>query len=103
MGIMKRRVTQNLHYNKRTFDLNLYNAMKEEIEKMNKQCIKKSQYYTLLRSKFTKMGYKPFTIMAHYQTYMLKEQKKQYDSIRDAFEAGVKIAATIAQRKYGRK
>jgi len=99
MGLAKRIRQTKSKSNK--FDPELFDLIRKEIEKLEKSHEKRSRFYTHLRAKFTKMGYKPFAIMAHYQAH--EAIRKGEKDLKKAFEIGVKIAAAIAQRKYGRR
>lgn len=57
---------------------------------------KKANEYKYIRDLLVQEGYKPFDIMAHYQ-YVGGAPE-----IKDNWEAAVKMASYIAQRKRGR-
>ena len=62
------------------------------------KAVKSCQIYKELRKEFVDRGFKPFQIMAYYQTSNILNKNGDI-SQELAFEQGIKIAASIAQKR----
>ena len=98
MSQIKRRIEKRM---KHKFDPLVLTEIQNYIEYLKEvRTLKSSQIYGELKKEFVERGFKPFQIMAYYQTCNILRKEKD-TQLESAFEQGIKIAASIAQRRRG--